>query len=182
MKKILLLLLAPLILLANAHIPIDERVTDVYFANGIMNSQDDADDSLDLIKKEIQIELYKNDIDEMKKYHNFDTAYNKSYGMGLDLFESFLQVIAQSSTANSLWSAFKAYVGNKTKVDFIDLIETWTTEAKNADLSEQITSYTNSIEAGHGVIVVAHSQGNLFTNEAYAKLDSWMQNYLISLV
>lgn len=96
MKKILFLLLIPFILLANTHIPIDERVTDIYFANGIMNSKKDARASLKLIEDEVLLKLYSGDKLEMEKHHNFDTAYNESYGMGLDLFESFLQVIAQS--------------------------------------------------------------------------------------
>lgn len=44
-------------------------------------------------------------------------------------------------------------------------------------LHEQITKYEDSIKAGHGVVVVAHSQGNLFTHQAYNSLDGWMQTY-----
>ena len=90
----LLLLLIPFILLAKA--PIDERVTDIYFANGIMNSKKDARASLKLVEDEVLLSLYNGDKLEMEKHHNFDTAYNESYGMGLDLFESFLQVVAYS--------------------------------------------------------------------------------------
>jgi len=179
MKKILLLLLAPFILLASTNILIDERITDIYFANGIMNSEADAEASLRLIKNELARVKYNNDKAEMLKHHNFDTAYNESYGMSADIFESFLQVISQSPTSQSIWSAFKNYVGHRLGkvVNPIDLVEDWTTKAKNADLSEQVTKYKDSIKAGHGVIVIAHSQGNLFTNEAYAKLKPWMHNY-----
>jgi hypothetical protein len=45
------------------------------------------------------------------------------------------------------------------------------------DLSEQVTKYENSIKSGHGVLVVAHSQGNLYTYEAYNDLADWMQGY-----
>ncbi len=44
-------------------------------------------------------------------------------------------------------------------------------------MHEQITKYEDSIKAGHGVVVVAHSQGNLFTHQAYDSLDGWMQTY-----
>ena len=43
MKNIALLLIIPFILLANNRIPIDEMVTDICFANGIMNEKEDAD-------------------------------------------------------------------------------------------------------------------------------------------
>ncbi len=113
MKKILLLLLAPLILLANTHIPIDERITDIYFANGIMNSKEDTYSSLKLIKNELARVKYNGDKLEMEKYHNFDTAYNESYGMGLDLFESFLQIVDLSPDSKNIWSIFKAFAVNK---------------------------------------------------------------------
>ncbi len=45
------------------------------------------------------------------------------------------------------------------------------------DLKGQIEKYKSSIENGHKVLVVAHSQGNLFTYEAYNGLPGWMQNY-----
>jgi len=112
MKKIVLLLLTSFILSANNHIPIDERVTDIYFANGIMNEKEDAENSLDLIRKNIQAKLYK-DKAEMLQNHNFDTAYNESYGMGLDLFESFLQIVDLSPGSKNIWSIFKAFALNK---------------------------------------------------------------------
>ena len=45
------------------------------------------------------------------------------------------------------------------------------------DLTAQVATYKESIKLGHGVIVVAHSQGNYFTNEAYELLDGWMKDY-----
>ena len=38
------------------------------------------------------------------------------------------------------------------------------------DLSRQISSYQRSLDKGHKILVVAHSQGNLFTNKAYSLL------------
>ena len=49
------------------------------------------------------------------------------------------------------------------------------------DLSKQVKKYKDSIKDGHKVLVVAHSQGNLFTYEAYRKLDSWMQDYFYAV-
>jgi len=50
------------------------------------------------------------------------------------------------------------------------------------NLETQINAYKESIENGHKVLVVAHSQGNLFTYEAREKLlfgtnQGWMSKY-----
>ena len=52
------------------------------------------------------------------------------------------------------------------------------------DLEPQVDKYEASIKNGHKVLVVAHSQGNLYTQEAYQKLgkrsedhEKWLQNY-----
>ena len=44
-----------------------------------------------------------------------------------------------------------------------------------SDLKKQIDAYKASIDNGHSVLVVAHSQGNLFTGEAFAALGPCMQ-------
>jgi len=57
---------------------------------------------------------------------------------------------------------------------------------ENADVAGHIAKYKKSIIDGHGVIIVAHSQGNLFINRAYNELgvfsdirnDAWMKKYI----
>jgi len=53
---------------------------------------------------------------------------------------------------------------------------------ENYDTTKQLSSYKNSIKSGHSAIVIAHSQGNLFTNVVYDKIasdvtDDWMTKY-----
>jgi len=53
---------------------------------------------------------------------------------------------------------------------------------ENYDVTKQLGSYKNSIKLGHSAIVIAHSQGNLFTNVVYDKIatsseDKWMTRY-----
>ena len=67
MSKIVLLLLLPLVLLADTQ-SIDERQTDIYFANGIMNSRGDALKSLGLIYDEMARVIYGGDKIKMDKY------------------------------------------------------------------------------------------------------------------
>ena len=120
MKRVLLLLLIPFILFANE--PINECVTDVYFANGIMNTELDAYKSLGLIEDEILHKFYNGDKSKMLKRHNFDTAYNKSYGMAPDLFESFLQKVDDSYVVAALWSGFKVWVGQRLRNNLLTSI------------------------------------------------------------
>ena len=70
-------------------------------------------------------------------------------------------------------------------------LPSWTNSLNSVDLNTQVNAYKQSIKDGHGVIVVAHSQGNFFyprapsleqaqftlTNSAYLRLDSWMRPY-----
>jgi len=56
------------------------------------------------------------------------------------------------------------------------------TALENYDATTQLNSYKNSIKLGHSAIVIAHSQGNLFTNVIYDKIateptDKWMTKY-----
>ena len=57
-----------------------------------------------------------------------------------------------------------------------------TKEQHDDDLKIQVESYEWSIKSGHAVVVVSHSQGNLFALEAYddlkkKKKDAWMLPY-----
>ena len=45
-----------------------------------------------------------------------------------------------------------------------------TQKAHYADLSLQVKKYKDSIKNEHKVLLVAHSQGNLFAQEAYKRL------------
>ena len=86
-------------------------------------------------------------------------SYNKTKGFWLDGIETYLQKFGLQS--------------------LVDLLKD---TAHKADLKTQIDTYKASIKSGHKVLVVAHSQGNLFTNEVYKKLlghttDWWMTRY-----
>ena len=50
-------------------------------------------------------------------------------------------------------------------------------DSHGRDLSAQVQNYKQSIKDGHGVIVIAHSQGNYYTNESYEQLPQWMKQY-----
>ncbi|WP_373033129.1 hypothetical protein [Sulfurovum sp.] len=151
MKKLLfafVLLLNSVTIFAN----IDERKTDVYFANGIMTAQQTAIDNAGILEDAI---INKFSIATCNKtIGKVAYNYNESHRITFDLLESLFQ-----------------------KLGIQGLIDEFVQTSHGRNLSEQIDSYKNSIKEGHKVLVVAHFQGNLFTYEAYQGLDAWMQPY-----
>ena len=158
MKKFITLLFAwiyPII----SYGTIDECKTDVYFANGILTDRIDAVQNMILLEKSIRKDIYGNNEDEMYKHiGEVGYAYNHTYGQVPDLLESMLQKLE--------WHWL---------TDFFS-------PSHGTDVSTQVTKYKDSIKNGHKVLVVAHSQGNLFTYDAYKALgeesrNGWMQKY-----
>ena len=101
-------------------------------------------------------------------------AYNLSEGITADLWESFLQKTSEDNTYKVGWFAFKRVLA---KIPYTRALR-WAIKISELDskmieyqtLLKQIEQYKQSIDSGHGVIVVAHSQGNLFTVKAFKKM------------
>jgi hypothetical protein len=73
MKKLLLFLLFLLPIFLNSQtIEIDERKNNIYFANGIMNTRDNARKSLDLIYEATKNDIYSNNEADMIGETNVD--------------------------------------------------------------------------------------------------------------
>ncbi len=156
MKNIIILLILVLFPVVGFS-SIDEYKTDVYFANGIQTEDWEArKNARDVLKPAIidkfGIEYYNNYIEKI------DYSYNHTNGLVLDLWESIAQ-----------------------KLNFQELIDAIFDTSHERDLSKQVKAYENSIKDGHKVLVVAHSQGNLFTSEALNSLSSWMQDYFYAV-
>ncbi len=173
-KNILLTLLFLLPLLGiSAEIEIDETKSDIYFANGVLTDDGNATKNLKLISDLIFIEQYIDDMDKMEKELNFKKAYNQTVGFVGDFYESYKQLADESDG----WAALEDFIntammfipgqGGKLFGAVVTFWDDAEEQAHDADLSLQIAKYRASVRSGHSVIVVAHSQGNLFTNEAY---------------
>ena len=78
---------------------INECLSDVYFANGIDTSEDDAKLAIEDINNSIRIK-YPN---SYKYVANWKVSYNHTHGKGIDLYESFLQKIDESMTTMITW-------------------------------------------------------------------------------
>jgi hypothetical protein len=176
MKKIfysLLFWLIPIIGFAFTELVIDEYKTDVYFGNGILTEKEDAKKNAKLLSVAIKIKFYNGKTSEMKKHiGKVDYAYNRTEGFIIDNLESLAQ---------KLDGTFVSAVDRTNTIATIEtLANLLTEEARKSDLEKQVTQYKESIKEGHKVLVVAHSQGNLFAGEAYKKLgeeskNKWMQ-------
>ena len=168
MKNFLLLFLSlfPLISIAS----VDESKTDVYFANGVDTSIGQAWDALHLVlQPAITKEIYNNDITKRdQQIGKFDLLYNQTDGLLSDLSEAILQKI---STGNDFMDVFRSYFFGLFSTQVTAII---TREAQVAKVSESITS-------GHKVLVVAHSQGNLFISQVLDSLDDWMYDYIYTV-
>ena len=153
MKKLLFLLLIWLYPIFSFG-TINECLTDVYFANGIATNEGNATANAYLLKLAIMDEIYKENDDEFNNnIGKVAYAYNNTHGFLIDGLETFYQKFG--------WQAL------------LDLLH----PSHKTDLSLQIRHYKESIQSGHKVLAVAHSQGNLYTYEAHQGLDDWMSNY-----
>jgi len=153
-----------------ANIPkIDECKSDVYYANGIMLDMDISEEEHDAKWKGIVKKLFLSNPEEYKKIANAKISYNRSQGFDDDIYESLEQAMSNE------WGWEKFSIFFRTYLETHNIQEKYDTHIP--DLSAQVTAYKESIKLGHGVIVIAHSQGNYYTNEAYEKLDEWMKDY-----
>ena len=126
---------------------IDERKIDVYFANGIDTDRPEARANAKILEDSISggmplfYEEYLGNIGESGKVA---LSYNQTVGFGGDIWESIVQ-----------------------KIDILNLVDLMFATRHEDDVKTQVKAYKESIESGHRVLVVAHSQGNLFTGDAY---------------
>jgi hypothetical protein len=183
MKKIILLLIT---IFSFSSATIDECKTDVYFSNGILTTPRQASSNAEIVLKPAIIE--KLGIDKYNKsIGKVDYAYNSTLSPSKDMYEAYLQLKAEGGV-----NAFQEFMLNHFPLvellagdDVKNLLdekvhEKMIKEVHDADLAKQVKKYKDSIDSGHGVVVIAHSQGALFANEAYdlvVKDASWRDNF-----
>ena len=166
MNKLFLLLFIWLYPVASFSL-VNEYKTDIYYGNGILTADLDAREATALLLESIET-LYSSEIEMKKHIGKVDYAYNSTHGWGIgDLIESLLQKLSVASLVDmaSIIS------------DMANIYNILTENAHATDLDLQVEKYKTSIKNGHKVLVVAHSQGNLFAYEAYRLLPDWMQDY-----
>ena len=148
----------------------DTKETMVFFGNGVQSVKRDAYDAIASIKKRLKVTLPPEEFDILE----FDIAYNDTHSLPLDLLESALQIL--TGNTSRFWRFFWGleimpdWFADKlillsTALDRSSLVTT-------DSLKHHVNTYKTKIAEGKKVILVAHSQGNLFGNQAYSLLNS----------
>ncbi len=164
---------------------INEYKSDIYFANGVGA----IERKISKKQGEVEIKKYKKVNSEI--YKNFvgkyDLAFNTGRGVVSDFFEAWLQYTDENPGAEFGWSAFKTAISYATGIGggALKITEAVAKQLEFEDITTQVKAYRQSVYNGHKVIVIAHSQGNFFTNKAYKTFDTdkdrWMQNYFVTI-
>jgi hypothetical protein len=153
--------------------------TAIYFVNGVWNTEKDATKSRDLLYESYKDYLEKDEINK-KQLFKFELGYNYSYGLISDL----LEVIAQKQRENNYRLNLTPYDIFIFHISPINHILDGIADAADAMVQLQITDYFaqvvdteraasdeligkiwTSLEDKKRVILVSHSQGNLFANQ-----------------
>ena len=148
----------------------EQQETVVYFGNGIDTIRKQALDNSEVIEKRLMASLPEPEY----KLLQFNVAYNDDNYLKLDLLEATIQDLQTD------YSRFWRILG---KVDImpdwfadimkeiaaaVDRVALVTTDS----LADQVNDYMKQIKEGKKILLVAHSQGNFFANQAYGVLNS----------
>ncbi len=188
MKKLLLLSLFLVVLFssllqADSARWVHEWTVDLYYANGVLADEQKLE-KFDWKRRTKLLKQKHPSLNQALRFGEAKLAYNASYLWGIsDLTEVILQYGAEHPAAEVTWQALSFFLKKKLKIDLGDLMERLGKITSEYTISEQMKAYEESVRNGHGVITVAHSQGNFFTNEVFKRIatmpkTSWMKPYL----
>ncbi|NOH79164.1 hypothetical protein F0231_05350 [Vibrio sp. RE86] len=105
----------------------------------------------------------------LEGYVDYKFAKNKTDGFGGDLIEAIVQ--KYSLKFDTVWEMLSGLqpvpdeVQSYATSELEEYIKSLSVEP--SDLAQHIIDYSQDISQGRKVLVVAHSQGNFFANQAY---------------
>lgn len=143
----------------------DEKETVVFFGNGVKTLEKKAYDSQNIIKNQLEKYLPPEEFVLL----GFDVAYNGTHTLPLDLLESTAQVL--TGNISGFWRFFWRLVPVPNwfsdKFILLSSVLEYSALVTTDSLKDHVTKYKTAIAEGKKIILVAHSQGNLFGNQAY---------------
>lgn len=150
-----------------------QKTTVLVFGNGIDTTFENAY-KVDLTKLEDGLETLLPS--ETFSSIEFRIAYNQTHGKLADLAESAEQKIP---SAVPLFFQILAYTISGPPLGYQPIYLDWISSVSKEtllkdlkpDLDRHVCFYNGRLEEGKRIIVVAHSQGNYFANEAFARLN-----------
>lgn len=166
---------------AQSTCPTTKTETDIFFMNGILTTNDEAVNATDEIKEAYKLplqRLYSNED------FNFRLLYNISMGLLTDLYEVFLQkendLRVTPEEAFFLWLTVRRIpiLPNIVLTPILEqIVATIISNARNTQesviqrqASRFTATVTGSLDEGRRVLLIAHSQGNLFANQILASI------------
>ena len=163
------------------------KITKIYFVNGVWVTQERANTTVSEIKAAYKVDLEKRFPGQI---FEFESAYNKTEGKVNDLMEVLGQKINESKdpeikkyTAEEYYNLYLDFK-NESKNDpvlvkplvapLIKIIENYLVNRMNEKVNAEnlIQKYRSDLDQGVRVLLIAHSQGNLFADEAIEALKS----------
>lgn len=168
---------------------INECKTDIYFGNGVWNSLEDAETSVDILSEVIQREIIKDNPKLQAKYGEVKLQYNWGGGAMQDVLETYYQLKKEGQVNDLEFFMVMMIItrGNKelstyaTSVMLESMPFVAQIEQKNVDNMLQ-KYYKESFKLSHRVLLISHSQGNLFANRVYDSISpSGYQNYFANV-
>ena len=149
----------------------DTKEAVVFFGNGIITDEDSAYSSRDIITNRLETALSPEEFELL----DFKLSYNDTHTLPLDLLESTIQFLTGNVSRfwRILWELdpMPDLVADQMLLlsGALDYSALLTTDS----LRDHVKTYQNVIDEGKKVILVAHSQGNLFGNQAYNFLSTY---------
>lgn len=174
--------LASLILVkpSQAQVNCDPIITVFYFGNGVgrgFSTFGDAVHGLNSLRSAINSVLSTDD----QRKNSYKLAFNRSDGRLADIVEA-----ARQTLGNEWPTLLIAFFLNDTRIinllpddvvqrfnDFLNnqaIQEMIAGNSSNSDVSNQVASYNSDIQEGKKIVLVAHSQGNIFANLAFQQI------------
>jgi len=148
----------------------DTKESIVFFGNGIKTAEKKAYDARNVIKQRLKAELPPDEFELLA----FDVAYNGTHTLPLDLLESTVQLLTENTSKfwSFFWGLIPAPDWFTDQVLLLSVALDNTALVTTDSLKNHVTTYKTKIAEGKKVLLVAHSQGNLFGNQAYKLLNS----------
>lgn len=142
----------------------------VFFGNGVWNDVESADKSRRLLQKRLETHILGTNLEGMITYK---LAHNPSEGYSKDLLETFEQDLQTSYSLfwNYLadWDIMPDLLQDKI-IEIAKEVDADVVSA-NPSVQDHIEQYNTYLSEGKTVVLVAHSQGNLYGNIAYLGID-----------
>jgi len=140
--------------------------TVIYFGNGIWTDNKAAGLNLEKLKPLLRKKVSGTNLEPLI---SFEIAYNSPEGTLQDLAESFRQLVQLNYTRFwQMLAGIEPFPEEiQAKIDEISIQVAQDVLTSNPNIQEHVETYNKDLKECKRVVVVAHSQGNLFANIAY---------------